>query len=71
MIENIPDEVFKSSPHPVHQLGMMECLVLHWDRWGNQLPQCRKCTVCGEWVASGDEGKPCPGARVPIGKGVM
>jgi hypothetical protein len=59
----IPDEVFKPSPLPRHQLGEAECLVLHRDRWGNQLPQCRMCRVCKEWIHYFDRDSACFGEK--------
>ena len=49
-----------------HQNSSIACLVLHTDKDGNVLPQCIRCSVCGQWIRPEDMNKECPG---PVGEG--
>ena len=33
-----------------HNFSGEECLVAHFDKQGNALPQCKKCKNCQDWI---------------------
>ncbi len=45
-----------------HQDSHIQCLVGHFDKDGNVLPQCIHCSVCHQWIRPQDMNKECAGS---------
>jgi hypothetical protein len=50
-----------------HQDGNKErCLVLHYDVYGNILPQCIRCSKCYNFIRPEDMSKDCPADKIVL-----
>ena len=46
-----------------HKDSGWRCLVCHYDKDGNALPQCVKCSVCHKWISPDKMKEKCEGKK--------